>query len=109
MTKKMTDEERELEMKKCKKGRKVQILILLEKNTRLTSGELCDQSKIRSSNLASYTRRLEENGLIRIFDESDFKDPKESNYKYKYHAITEEGRILIADLHKNVPVPISYQ
>ncbi len=100
MGKELTPDEIKEELEKCKKGRKVQILILLEKITRLTSGELCELSKIRNSNLASYTRRLEKNGLIEIYDQSRFKDPAECNYKYLYHSITDAGKQLIADLDK---------
>ena len=62
----LTPEER----KACRTGRKVQILILLEKNQRLTStelNELCGFKK-SSPNLASYTKRLRGNGLIDIYN-----------------------------------------
>lgn len=94
----LTDGERE----SCRKGRKVQILILLEHQTRMTSSELRDALGFpkESSNLTAYTKRLEENELIESYDESKFKDPSEANYKYKYHSITDAGRELIADLGK---------
>lgn len=93
----MTKEEKE-ELEKCKKGRKVQVLILLDKNDKLTASEICELAGIDRTNLTTVTKRLHSNGLIDIYNESRFKDPSEANYKYKYHSLTEKGRELIADL-----------
>ena len=91
---KMTPEERE----SCRKGRKVQILLLLEKTVRMTSTELYTTMGLLSPNLTIYTHRLRNNGLITIYDESKFKKASEANYKFHYHSITDLGRELIADL-----------
>ena len=90
---KMTPEERE----SCRKGRKVQILLLLEHTVRMTSKELIEAMSM-GGNLQGYTKRLKKNGLITIYDESKFKRKEERNYKYHYHSITDLGRELIADL-----------
>lgn len=90
----------EEELERCKKGRKVQVLLLLEKNVRLTSSELYQLMNMKSPNLTQYTYRLEKAGLIEIYDGSKFKDPAEVNYKYKYHSLTEAGRNLLDGLGK---------
>jgi DNA-binding MarR family transcriptional regulator len=102
MFKDMTVQEQKLELDKCKKGRRVQILILLEKNDRLKSKEISEMTGINHTNLSSYTKRLEDNGLITIYDESKFKKPEEANYKFLYHSITDAGRLLIANLDQEV-------
>jgi len=90
----------EKEKESCRKGRKVQILILLEKNERMTFGEIKEAIGYPeiSTNLGFSTKRLEANGLIETYDESRFKDPAEVNLRFKYASITEAGRELIADL-----------
>jgi len=91
--KKMTPEEE----KACQTGRKVQILILLEKTVRMTSTEILEAMNMEG-NLQNYTKRLKKNGLITIYDQSKFMKASEANYKYHYHSITDLGRELIADL-----------
>ncbi len=91
--KKLTPEEREA----CRTGRKVQILLLLEKTVRMTSKEILDAMNM-DGNLQNYTKRLKKNGLIKIYDESKFKPLKEVNLKFHYHSITDAGRELISDL-----------
>ncbi len=86
------------ELECCQKGRKVQILILLEKEIRLKSGELYNLMNLKSPNLAIYTKRLEKNHLIEIYDESKFKRLEEVNFKFHYHSITDLGRKLISEL-----------
>jgi len=92
--KKLTPEERE----SCRKGRKAQILIALEHEVRLKSGQLSEVACVSNQNLTKYTHRLRDNGLITIYDESKFKRKEEVNYKFHYHSITDLGRELIADL-----------
>lgn len=92
--KKLTPEERE----SCRKGRKAGILIDLEHEVRLTSAQLAEKTCISNQNLTKYTKRLRDNGLITIYDESKFKRKEERNYKFHYHSITDLGRELIADL-----------
>lgn len=88
------------ELEKCRHGRKLQVLLILEKNARLTSGDLMEKMNIVSPNLGDYTKRLEKNLLIEIYDGTRFMDPALVNYKYRYHSITDIGRELIADLGK---------
>ena len=90
----------EEELKRCKAGRKVQILIALEKTVRMTSSELQECMGLHGTNLTLYTKRLKKNGLIRIYDESDFKPVEEANFKFHYHSLTDLGRELISDLGK---------
>ena len=87
------------ELERCKAGRKLQILLALEKNIRMTSNELREAMGI-AGNLPQYTTSLKNNGLIRKYDESDFKPVEEANFKCHYHSITDLGRELIKDLGK---------
>lgn len=86
------------ELECCLKGRKVQILILLDNQDRLTSSEITELTKINGPNLALYTNRLKKNFLIEKYGEEKFKDPAKANYKYHYHSNTDIGKELIADL-----------
>ena len=88
------------ERESCRKGRKVQILLLLEKTKRMTSKELTAAMGMVGSNLTLYTNRLKKNGLIDIYDGSKFQRPEDVNYKYHYHSITDAGLELISDLGK---------
>ena len=96
----VTLEEMKVELESCMKGRKVQILILLENEIRMKSYELFAAMHLKSPNLASYTGRLKGNFLIEIYDETKFKRPEEINYKFHYHSITDLGRALIKNLGK---------
>ena len=87
-----------LERESCRKGRKVQILLLLEKTVRMTSTQLYDAMHLASANLTKYTHRLRDNGLITIYDESKFKRVEDRNYRFHYHSITDAGRELISNL-----------
>lgn len=89
-----------VELESCQTGRKVQALIILEHNDRVTSNELKDLMGIVNPNLSVYTKRLERNFLIEIYDETRFKKPEEANYKPRYHSILPIGQELIADLGK---------
>jgi len=89
------------ELESCMKGRKVQILLILEKEIRLTAQELANAMKILDTNLAVLTNRLKRNLLIDKYDESDFKSGDDPiNLKPIYHSITDLGRQLITDLGK---------
>ncbi len=89
-----------IELESCQRGRKVQALIILEHNDRVTSNELKNLMGILNPNLSVYTKRLERNCLIEIYDETRFKKPEEANFKPRYHSILPLGRELIADLGK---------
>ncbi len=93
-------EKMKVELESCQTGRKVQALIILENNHRVTSKELKELMGILNPNLSVYTKRLERNFLIEIYDETRFKDPAEANFKPRYHSILPLGRELIADLGK---------
>ncbi len=90
------------ELEKCQGGRKVQVLVLLEKNHRMTSNELKEAMglSIIGSNLTSYTKRLRDNFLIEIYNGSKFQRPEDVNYKFRYHSLTDFGLELIRDLGK---------
>ena len=87
-----------VELGSCLVGRKIQCLIILEHNDRVTSTELKDLMGIMNPNLSVYTKRLERDKLIEIYDETWFKKPEEANFKPRYHSLTDLGRALIADL-----------
>lgn len=89
-----------IELKKSLKGRKIQILILLDKQDRLTALEITNLTGIDQHNLSLYTLRMERNFLIEIYDGSKFMDPSKVNYRFRYHSNTDVGRELIADLGK---------
>jgi hypothetical protein len=93
-------ENMKVELESCRTGRKVQALIILEHNDRVTSNGLKDLMGIMNPNLSVYTKRLERNFLIEIYDETRFKKPAEANFKPRYHSILPLGRELIADLGK---------
>jgi DNA-binding MarR family transcriptional regulator len=90
----------EKEKASCRKGRKVQILILLDRTDRMTWSELRDAMGLKKNdfNLVTYTNRLINNGLIEKYDGSRFLPAEEVNYKYTYFSILDAGRELIADL-----------
>ncbi len=87
-------ERREYEISRCLKGWRVKILMLLENNGKLTTGELCMLTGIRHNHLARYADPLATLGFVRKSQEITPRG------KTIVHVITDAGRELIEDLGK---------
>ena len=86
------------ELRRCKTGRKVQVLLLLENNERMTTTEISEATNLFHNNISPVTKRLKKNELIEVYDGSRFMKPEEVNFTFKYHSLTDFGRELIGDL-----------
>ena len=88
-----------IELEKSLTGRKVQILVFLEKVQRMNSFELSSAMGLKSSsNLSVHANRLRDNLLIRKYDGSEFMSGETLDMRVHYHSITAYGSELIADL-----------